>query len=345
MLEISPSDRLDDEAGRIEALIRLDAATYSSEASFDHITRLLQIALEMEMVTISLVGADKQILKARQGVDLTETPREVAFCNIAIRSYQPLIIEDTHQDARVQNNPFVTGPPFLRSYIGAPLTTADGYNLGTFCAFDTRPRQFTARESEMIIKSAELVMNQLELRSMANFDFLTGVFNRRCFISELDREMARLKRHPGKAVVAFLDIDHFKRVNDTFGHPVGDIVLREFASIVASQCRQSDLLARLGGEEFAVLLPDTDLECAQIWAERTRKQIAETRFDENDDLRMTVSIGLVELTGKQTSTDVTSMADCALYEAKRQGRNRVVTQQFNLSPTPSSPLFSLPYEA
>ncbi|MEI4263986.1 GGDEF domain-containing protein [Roseovarius sp. D0-M9] len=326
MLGLNPRDELDDEAGRIEALIRLDAATSSSEASFDHITKLLQIALEMEMVTISLVGVDKQTFKACQGLDLTESPREIAFCNIAIRSYEPLIIEDTHQDARVKNNPLVTGSLFLRSYIGAPLTTADGYNLGTICAFDSRPRRFTARESEMIIKCAELVVNQLELRSQAKLDFLTGVLNRRSFASELEREMARLKRRPGKAVVAFLDIDHFKRVNDTFGHPVGDIVLREFAGIVASQCRQNDLLARVGGEEFAVLLPDTDLESAQIWAERTRKQVAETRFDDNDDLRVTVSLGLVEFTEKQTSADViTSMADRTLYQAKRQGRNRVVT--------------------
>ena len=332
MLQISPLDKLDDEAGRVEALIRFDAVTYSSAASFDHITRLLQIALEMEMVTISLVGADKQTLKARQGFDMTESAREFAFCNIAITSYQPLIIEDAQLDARVQNNPLVKGPPFLRSYIGAPLTTAEGYNLGTICAFDTGPRRFVARESEMIIKCAELVMNQLELRVQANHDFLTGVFNRRRFLCELDHEMARLKRRRGKAVVAFLDIDHFKQVNDTFGHPVGDIVLQKFAGVVAGQCRKSDLIARLGGEEFAVLLPDTDLESAQIWAERTRNQVAKTRFGDNNALRITVSLGLVELTEEQTSASViTSMADRALYEAKRRGRNRVVAEQLNPS--------------
>lgn len=317
---------LDDEAGRIETLTRLDAQAYSSEASFNHITGLLQLALEMEMVTISLITADKQILKARQGFDATETPREFAFCDIAIRNYEPLVIEDTHQDARVRDNPFVTGSPFVRCYIGAPLTTVDGYSLGAIYAFGSKPRKFTEREVKITSKCAKLVMNLLELRAQASRDFLTDVYNRRSFVSGLERELARLRRRKGTAVVAFLDIDHFKRVNDTFGHPVGDRVLREFADIVAGQCRQNDLVARLGGEEFAVLLTDTDLESAQLWADRMRTQVAETRFYGESAIKVTVSVGLAVVDETQTTSDaVTKMADNALYKAKRLGRNRVVT--------------------
>lgn len=319
------SANLVDEAGRIRALARADAQTYTSEASFDHITALLQLAFEMEMVTISLITEDKQVLKARQGLDLTETPREVAFCNIAIRKYDPLIIEDTHQDPRVRDNPLVTGPPFLRCYIGAPLTTAEGYNLGTICAFGTSPRRFTAREAEMICRAAKLVMNQLDLRKKAYHDFLTEVCNRRSFVSELDRELARLRRSKGKATVALLDIDHFKRVNDTFGHPVGDRVLREFAGTVAGQCRQNDVVARLGGEEFAVLLPDTDLAAARAWAERVRTQVAGAVFDGSNEVRLTVSVGLVPIDEtRATFETITKNADNALYEAKRLGRNCIV---------------------
>ncbi|WP_372615375.1 sensor domain-containing diguanylate cyclase [Aquicoccus sp.] len=317
-------NKLEDEAGRTAALRHIDALTYSSEASFKHITGLLQLILGMEMVSINFITEDKQILKARQGLDLAETPREIAFCNITIRKYEPLIIEDTRHDARFQGNPFVTGAPFLRSYIGAPLTTADGYNLGTICAFDPRPRTFTEREVAMIRKCAELVMNQLELRSQANHDFLTEVANRRSFVSGLEKEMARLRRGKGIATVAFLDIDFFKRVNDTFGHPTGDRVLREFADVVVAQSRQNDLVARLGGEEFAVLLPDTDLDAALIWAERTRKKVAETLFDGKNALKLTVSVGLAPVDGtKATSDEIVHMADTALYEAKRQGRDRV----------------------
>ncbi|WP_175483285.1 sensor domain-containing diguanylate cyclase [Salinihabitans flavidus] len=306
------------------ALLRHDALTYSSEASFDQITRLLQLSLDMEMVAISLIGDDKQMLKARQGLDLAQCSRETAFCNIAIRAYEPLVIEDTHRDARVRDNPFVTGSPFLRSYIGAPLTTADGYNLGTICAFDSKPRHFIPRDFDIVRTCAELVMNQLELRSQANLDFLTNVYNRRSFVSGLDRELARLRRSKGTAVLAFLDIDHFKRINDTFGHPVGDRVLRELAEVVTGQCRQTDLVARLGGEEFAVLLMDSDLDTAKLWADRMRKQVAESRFDGSNAIKLTVSLGLAEFGETQTTSDaITHMADSALYEAKRLGRNRV----------------------
>ncbi|WP_104017270.1 sensor domain-containing diguanylate cyclase [Roseovarius nitratireducens] len=316
--------KLDDEAGRIAALRQMDALTYSSEASFKHITGLLQLILDMEMVSINFITEEKQILKARQGIDVTEMPRDVAFCNIAIRTYDLLIIEDTHDDARVRDNPLVTGPPFLRSYIGAPLTTADGYNLGMICAVGTKPRHFTAREVRMTTKCAKLTMNQLELRSQASHDFLTELSNRRSFVSGLENEMARLRRSKGTASVAFLDIDLFKQVNDTFGHPAGDRVLREFADVIVGQSRQHDLVARLGGEEFAVLLPDTDLDAARIWAERVREQVAETRFDGDNALRLTVSVGLASVDETQTTSDaIMLMADTALYEAKQLGRNRV----------------------
>lgn len=316
---------LEDEAGRLAALDRLDARTFTSEASFDEITGLVRLILGIEMVTISLITADKQILKARQGIDLKETARETAFCNITIRSHETLIIEDTLLDARVRENPVVVGAPFLRCYIGAPLTTAEGYNLGTICAFGPRPRQFTAREAEIMRKMAGLVMNQMELRSRANRDALTGLYNRRSFQAGLNRELAQLARRAGTAVVAFLDIDHFKRVNDTYGHPAGDRVLQEFADIVMSHCRRNDLVARLGGEEFAVLLTDADLEAGRVWAERMRGDVAATRFDGPNRLPLTVSVGLVEIAETLTTPDaITSIADKALYEAKRTGRNRVV---------------------
>lgn len=316
--------KLDDEAGRIGALRKMDALAYSSDTSFQHVTRLLQLILEMEMVSINFITEDKQISKARKGVDFVSIDRDKAFCNITIRTHEPLIIEDTHDDARVRDNPAVTGPPFLRSYIGAPLTTEDGYNLGAICAFDSRPRSFNEREVAMIVKCADLVMNQLELRSQASHDFLTGVANRRSFVTGLDNEMARLRRSKGTATVAFLDIDFFKRVNDTFGHPTGDRVLREFADVIVAQSRQNDLVARLGGDEFAVLLPDTDLVAARIWAERVRQKVAETRFDGKTALKLTISVGLAPVDETETTTDTLNhAADTALYDAKRTGRDRV----------------------
>ena len=319
------TNNLTDEAGRLEALEHLEAEAHGSEASFDLITKLVQLTLKMDTATINLITRDKQKPKAVQGLGLSACPREIAFCNITIQGYEPLIIEDTKLDQRVQDNPLVTGPPFLRSYIGAPLTTADGYNLGALCAVDSKPRRFTTTEIDVLSKCAELVMNQLELRAQANRDFLTGLHNRRSFMFGLNREMAQLRRNRRVAAIALLDIDHFKHVNDTFGHPAGDRVLREFAGILEEECRQSDLIARIGGEEFAVLLPESDLCSARRWADRVRKKIAAARFDGERALRLTASIGITAVDGAIGEPDaIMASVDHALYEAKQLGRNRIV---------------------
>lgn len=317
-------DRLRDEKGRLRTLARLEAETHAAEASFDHITALVSLILGLDMVAISLIDADTQRLKARQGLETSTTPRELAFCSVAIRSYEPLVVEDARRDPRFRENPLVTGPPYLRCYIGAPLTTEDGYNLGTICALGSEPRRFTEREVDIMRRFAELIIQELELRSQANRDFLTGVHNRRAFAAELKRELSRLQRRPGNAAVAFLDVDHFKQVNDTYGHPVGDRVLRELAEVVRENCRATDVLARLGGEEFALLLPGADICRARALAERLRRAVAEHRFTGIEDRKLTVSIGLVGLREAETTPDaVESAADHALYQAKRRGRNCV----------------------
>ena len=273
-------NKLADEAGRLKVLERLDAEAHSSEASFDLITKLVQLTLKMETATINLITRDSQKSKAVQGLRLPVCPREIAVCNITIQGYEALVIEDMKLDQRVCNNPLVTGPPFLRSNIGAPLTTADGYNLGALCAVDSKPRHFTPTEIEVLSKCAELVMNQLELRAQANRDFLTGVYNRRGFMSGLDHELARLRRNGRVAAIALLDLDHFKKVNDTFGHPAGDRVLREFAGILEEECRQSDLIGEYRkewGNHAAIPVSDEDFSAGCHCSNLVRSVPSSTR--------------------------------------------------------------------
>ncbi|MFA8385144.1 MAG: diguanylate cyclase [Pelagibaca sp.] len=319
------SDNLCDETGRLCALERYNALGYASEASFKQITSLMQTILGLKMVSVSLVTKDKQVLKARQGFDLKETARSDAFCDITIQGYEPLVVEDTHEDERLCDNPYVTGDPFVRCYIGAPLTTTDGYNIGTVCAFDTYPRKFNSVERKIVTKFADLIINQFELRNIADRDFLTQLPNRRNFEAGMQQELVRLSQNNGAATLVMIDIDHFKQVNDRLGHPSGDRVLREFATILANNCRANDLVARLGGEEFAVLLQNTTIENARIWADRMREEVAAARFDGENGVHVTISMGLAALDGKVTPFDVVSrLADNALFAAKRQGRNRVV---------------------
>jgi diguanylate cyclase (GGDEF)-like protein/PAS domain S-box-containing protein len=168
-----------------------------------------------------------------------------------------------------------------------------------------------------------------KIRRQANFDHLTGMCNRRYFMDLAERELERARRYEKPLAVLGIDIDFFKRINDTYGHKAGDLALQKFAATCHEVVRQTDLVGRLGGEEFAVMLPDTPLERSREIAERLRKRVEESELhlpDGETVLRFTVSIGLVYLPASE-HTDIDSLlqkADAALYGAKKSGRNRVV---------------------
>jgi diguanylate cyclase (GGDEF)-like protein len=166
-----------------------------------------------------------------------------------------------------------------------------------------------------------------ELRVLATTDFLTGLPNRREFMGRLAEEQGRLQRDIGAcAAVLLLDIDHFKRINDEYGHAAGDAVLRQLAEVMRECQRKIDMLGRIGGEEFAVLLPGTELDAAAVFAERLRQRVAETpmRIDDGRSLHITVSIGIAAMGGRHPAGDTALIrADQALYRAKDGGRNRV----------------------
>lgn len=165
-----------------------------------------------------------------------------------------------------------------------------------------------------------------ELVRLAATDFLTGLPNRREFMTRLNDEQARLQRDVGgRAAVLMLDIDHFKDINDAHGHDRGDAVLRHLAGLMRDSQRKIDMLGRVGGEEFAILLPGADMEAARAFAERLRQRIADTPLPHNgDSIAVTVSIGLASLDAADRSGDAALVrADQALYRAKHGGRNRV----------------------
>ena len=160
-----------------------------------------------------------------------------------------------------------------------------------------------------------------DLRRLLMQDHLTGAANRASFQRLFEREQRAWRDHGTPLSLIMLDIDHFKRVNDTFGHPAGDLVLVSFAETIAKAIRPTDLLARLGGEEFAVLLAATDLSEAVEIAERLRGLVADMRVEtQHGDLSITVSLGCATAL---PNGDLLRSADEALYAAKRNGRDRV----------------------
>ncbi len=164
-----------------------------------------------------------------------------------------------------------------------------------------------------------------EIYQLATHDALTGLFNRRQFSDLLAAEAARGSRREPNTVLAIIDVDHFKRVNDQFGHVEGDGVLKQLAEILRSHVRAGDMLARIGGEEFAVLMSDTDIDQATLFAERVRDAIGRAIFKPGgEQLTMTVSVGLAALNAERRDpSELMRAADRALYKAKETGRNRV----------------------
>jgi len=163
------------------------------------------------------------------------------------------------------------------------------------------------------------------LRKLADHDPLTGLLNRRSFVNRINNEISRLRRYKNELSYMIIDIDYFKKINDTHGHLAGDDVLKEFAKKISSILRESDFIGRIGGEEFAVALPDTSMNSANKMAERIRKKMAEHTVQyKNTNINFTVSIGISKFMPDEKNTvDVFSRADSALYKAKNSGRNKI----------------------
>ncbi len=177
------------------------------------------------------------------------------------------------------------------------------------------------RSSNIELKAALDKVNE-----MAITDDLTGIFNRRHIMNVLRYQKSMADRGDYCFVVCYADLDHFKQVNDRFGHSTGDIVLQKFSALTTEVIREVDYIARFGGEEFLLILVNTPLTEAIVVAERIRKSIGKFSFgDLSPDLKITVSIGVAEYKSGEMIDDLLDRADAALYRAKESGRNRVVS--------------------
>ena len=189
--------------------------------------------------------------------------------------------------------------------------------------------EITAQNEDVLRAYEKLTLANQSLQQMATTDLLTETYNRRYFMERLRTEVLISLRSQRPLTIALIDIDHFKAVNDTYGHKVGDQVLKGFATVISSLIRRSDLLARFGGEEFIILVPETSLEGAMSLAEKIRSTVAEHEFKvEGGSLQITISIGVAELNDFSKSPEKAEdqmlvVADNYLYEAKRLGRNLV----------------------
>ncbi|WFE74833.1 sensor domain-containing diguanylate cyclase [Roseinatronobacter sp. S2] len=315
--------KADDEHGRLAALKRYQILDTAPEVEFEDIISLVKTVLNAPIAAISLIDSDRQWFKAISGVDVTETPRSIAFCDHTIRDDRPLKVADATRDSRFSGNPMVTGAPGVRYYLGVPLRSPDGYNIGSLCILGHTPRDFSEGEIKVLQSFASLIVSQMELRLVSRHDTLTGTLTRSAFDARLRSEFEARDKTP-KALL-LLDIDHFKSINDTFGHATGDTALRAVGAILKKNLRESDLIGRYGGEEFLVLLRNVTPDVALAQSERLRRSVSQLKLPELGGRRLTISIGLASYTESVTSIeDWLRRADKSLYDAKHAGRNQVV---------------------
>lgn len=327
------------------------------EQAYDDITFLATQICGSEIAVVSLVDRHRQWFKSVVGLDERETSRDVAFCAHAITAPDDLmIVPDATADERFAANPLVRSDPSIRFYAGAPLITPTGSALGTLCVIDRHPRQLSEPQRQALAALSRQVMAQMELRrnlteleelnrehreyqrrleeyqrqleenldhiaEQSRTDPLTGLRNRRELLRALDEECERFRRYGTPVSVAMMDVDHFKHYNDAHGHVAGDAVLAKLAGLVSGACRTTDIVARFGGEEFAVVLTNTDAPAALVLSERLRRAVDRAEWHGRP---VTVSVGVATVhPDDDRPLDLLERADEALYEAKDRGRNCV----------------------
>jgi diguanylate cyclase (GGDEF)-like protein len=259
------------------------------------------------------------------------------YCEHVIRHSSRLFVNNALEDPEWQDNPDVAYN--LINYLGYPVRWPNGDMFGTLCVLDSKPHEYTEKQERLMLQmrnmveiNLELLEKNLELENLsknlqylANTDELTGIWNRRAFIAECNKELQRAQRTQHPICLLMMDLDDFKEINDRFGHEVGDEVLKLFTHSIRATKRSYDIFGRVGGEEFAMLLPETRKVEAIELAERLRQRVSEIFFHKQQtDIAITVSIGLYELAKNDTTIlAALSKADKVLYAAKRAGKNQV----------------------
>lgn len=331
----------EDEYQRQQVLDDMELLDTPAEVYLDTLVRFTRELFKVETVLISLIDRDRQWFKARIGLEMAETPRDISFCDHAVATRAQLVVEDAHQDPRFADSPVVTAPPFVRFYAGQPLFNSE-QPIGTLCLLHPQPRTLSEQKRQHLRDLGTLVEGYLQLRSMtqhaqklrqavdreqrkALMDPLTQLWNRAALNQFFSHELASAKAAGLHMGVIYADLDHFKQVNDQYGHACGDQVLWECARRMNTALRPDDLLARLGGEEFIALVAVHDEHELKQIAERMRKAVGDTPMSvAHHSLQVSISLGTALWVSGESQSDLLERADQALYRAKKQGRNLTV---------------------
>lgn len=328
------------EARNVAETLREAGLTLSSKLDFQQISALILDLLKRVIpfdigAFLTLEGAEMRlaaIIRPSDGVNLIGETFPIAgsrLCHTAIQRKQPLISPIKGPDDILLP---IRPDQSIHSFLGVPVVFREQVT-GLIALYNVSARSFTdddARIAELFASQVAIAMDnsrRVELmEKQAETDQLTGLYNRRAFAVMGEREVGRARRYRRPLALILFDIDHFKDVNDTYGHLVGDHVLRVLTKRVTDTTRATDIVCRYGGEEFIVLMPEAGREEALAMAERLREEISRmTVVTEGSTLSLTISLGVASLdpAGQDDLESLISRADRAMYQAKAAGRNTV----------------------
>jgi len=241
---------------------------------------------------------------------------------------KPLLIADARKDKRFFRGADERTGFTTRSVLCVPLMVRNNA-IGAVEVLNKKDGSSFTRDDAALLSvlagDAAGAIDNTRLFTLATTDGLTGACTIRYFRTLLENEYSRSLRFKHQLSLILSDIDHFKKVNDTYGHQTGDLILRDVSSALRKGCRDIDVVGRYGGEEFIIMLPETPRDSALVLAERLRKEIERhvSKDADGKQYRVTISMGVSSLTGKESQEELIKLADTALYKAKETGRNRV----------------------
>ena len=275
------------EIERLNILHELKILETPLQAEFERITRIALQLYQVPIAAISLVDEHRLWFKSIQGLDIRECSRESSFCAQAILQESIFTIPDTILDKRFVDSPYVVEAPNIRFYAGYPFKALTGETLGTVCIFDKIPRKFGESELAYLEDLAALVESEIykykvvhrqqeiisqlkEAHLSSMVDSLTHLWNRKGLDYLLKSQMKECKTQNKLLGIALIDIDDFKKINDTHGHLIGDKVLKNVGKFLITSCRKNDAVGRWGGEEFLILIPADNKKDIEKILERFR---------------------------------------------------------------------------
>lgn len=307
----------ENEARRLEVLKTLGLFETPPEERFDRFARFAQRLFSVPVAYVALVGKDTLWYKAMEGAEMEVSPRDISFCSHTLLTEDIMVVEDTHEDPRFIDSPFVSEPPHIRFYAGVKLNAEDDVCVGTLCIVDVKPRQLSKDDIEILRDLARMVEQEFRAQAMATTDDLTGLSNRRGFRSIAQHAISLCRRMDKPATLMFFDLDGFKAINDNHGHAEGDKVLQDLGKLLLEEFRNSDVIARLGGDEFCVLLTGTDAQ--QVDKPLTNLRAAIDAQNESLPYEIGYSVGTVafEQDRHKQIEDLLLEADAAMYREKK----------------------------